>query len=230
MRRGDITAEQAKLAAEIPVAQDVTAEADSGGHTDNRPAISLLPTMIALRDRMQEQFQYAQPLRVGAAGGIATPASVAAAFAMGAAYVVTGSVNQACVESGSSDLVRQMLAQAQQADVAMAPAGDMFEMGVKVQVLKRGTMFPMRAAKLYELYRAHDRLESIPAADRANLEKNFSARPLRKRGSRRNAFSSSATRNKSSAPSVIRSTSWPSSSAATLAKARAGQTPASRRA
>ena len=173
VRRGDITAEQAKLAAEISVAQDVTAEADSGGHTDNRPAISLLPTMIALRDRMQEQFHYAQPLRVGAAGGIATPASVAAAFAMGAAYVVTGSVNQACVESGSSDLVRQMLAQAQQADVAMAPAGDMFEMGVKVQVLKRGTMFPMRAAKLYELYRAHDRLESIPAADRTNLEKNF---------------------------------------------------------
>ena len=55
----------------------------------------------------------------------------------------------------------------------MAPAGDMFEMGVKVQVLKRGTMFPMRAAKLYELYRAHDRLESISEADRANLEKNF---------------------------------------------------------
>ena len=173
LRRGDLTAEQAKLAGEIPVAQDVTAEADSGGHTDNRPAISLLPTMIALRDRMQAQFGFAQALRVGAAGGMATPSSVAAAFAMGAAYVVTGSVNQACVESGSSDPVRQMLAQAQQADVAMAPAGDMFEMGVKVQVLKRGTMFPMRAAKLYELYRAHDRLEAIPAADRANLEKNF---------------------------------------------------------
>ncbi len=173
VRRGDLTAAQAKWAAEIPVAQDVTAEADSGGHTDNRPAISLLPTMLALRDRMQEQFGFAQALRVGAAGGMATPSSVAAAFAMGAAYVVTGSVNQACVESGSSDPVRRMLAQAQQADVAMAPAGDMFEMGVKVQVLKRGTMFPMRAAKLYELYRAHDRLEAIPAADRANLEKNF---------------------------------------------------------
>ena len=47
-----------------------------------------------------------------------------------------------------------MLAEAGQADVAMAPAADMFELGVKVQVLKRGTMFPYRAAKLYELYRA----------------------------------------------------------------------------
>jgi PfaD family protein len=110
---------------------------------------------------------------VGAAGGLATPSSVAAAFAMGAAYVVTGTINQACVESGASDTVRRMLAQAEQADTAMAPAADMFEMGVKVQVLKRGTMFPMRAAKLYELYRAHPSLEALPAADRATLEKQF---------------------------------------------------------
>jgi PfaD family protein len=54
----------------------------------------------------------------------------------------------------------------------------MFETGVKVQVLKRGTMFAMRAAKLYEYYRTHDRLESIPAPDRANLEKTIFRNPL----------------------------------------------------
>src|SRR5262249_49414437 len=95
------------------------------------------------------------------------------AFARGAAYVLTGWISQACVESGSSDPVREMLAQAEQADTAMAPAADMFEMGVKVQVLKRGTMFPMRAAKLYELYRAYPTLEALPAADRGTLEKQF---------------------------------------------------------
>jgi trans-AT polyketide synthase, acyltransferase and oxidoreductase domains len=171
--QGHLTAEQGELAKEVPVAQDVTVEADSGGHTDNRPAVTLLPTILALRDRLQEQHRYPARLRVGLGGGIATPASAAAAFAMGAAYVVTGSVNQACVESGSSDAVRQMLAEAGQADVAMAPAADMFEMGVKVQVLKRGTMFPMRAAKLYELYRAHPSLEAIPEAERVPLERNL---------------------------------------------------------
>jgi trans-AT polyketide synthase, acyltransferase and oxidoreductase domains len=171
--QGHLTAEQGELAKRVPVAQDVTVEADSGGHTDNRPAVTLLPTILALRDRMQEQFKYAAPLRVGLGGGIATPSSAAAAFAMGAAYVVTGSVNQACLESGSSDAVRQMLAEAGQADVAMAPAADMFEMGVKVQVLKRGTMFPMRAAKLYELYRAYPSLDALPAAERATLEGNL---------------------------------------------------------
>ncbi len=135
IRQGHLTPDQAALAARIPVAQDVTAEADSGGHTDNRPAITLIPTLIALRDRLQAQYGYDEPLRIGAAGGIATPASAAAAFAMGTAYVLTGSVNQACVESGSSDPVREMLAQAEQADTIMAPAADMFEMGVKVQVL-----------------------------------------------------------------------------------------------
>ncbi len=170
---GQLTGQQAELAGHIPMAQDVTAEADSGGHTDNRPAITLLPTLLAVRDRLQDKYGYAEPLRIGAAGGIATPASAAAAFAMGAAYLVTGSVNQACVESGSSDIVRKMLADAEQADTIMAPAADMFEMGVKVQVLKRGTMFAMRAAKLFELYRNCDSLEKIPAADRAMLEKTL---------------------------------------------------------
>ena len=170
---GSLSAEQAELAAGIPMAQEVTAEADSGGHTDNRPAMALFPTIKSLAGRMERKFGYSVSLRVGLAGGIATPAAAAAAFAMGAAYIMTGSVNQACVESGTSDTVRRMLAETRQADMTMAPAADMFEMGVTVQVLKRGTMFPMRAAKLYELYRAHDGLDSLPVAERDKLEKTF---------------------------------------------------------
>jgi PfaD family protein len=175
---GELTAEQVELARHIPVAQDITAEADSGGHTDNRPALTMIPTLLALRDRLQAKFGYQQRLRVGAAGGVGSPASVAAAFAMGAAYVLTGTVNQSCVESGTSDLVRGMLAQAEQADVAMGPAGDMFEMGVKVQVLKRGTLFAMRGQKLYELYRKYDSMDQLPAADRDSIEKQIFRAPL----------------------------------------------------
>lgn len=175
---GKITRREAELAGRIPVAELITAEADSGGHTDNQPALALLPTLLALRDALAAQHAHGRPIRVGAAGGIATPWAAAAAFAMGAAYVVTGSINQGCVEAGTSELVRQMLAQARQADFAMAPAADMFEMGVKVQVLKRGTLFPMRATRLYELYRQYDSLDQIPAAERANLEKNLFRLPL----------------------------------------------------
>ena len=175
---GLLTASEAALAPELTMADDLTAEADSGGHTDNRPAITLLPTFIALRDRLQSKLPNQQRTRIGAAGGIATPLSVAAAFSMGAAYVVTGTVNQACQEAGTSEQVRQMLAQAEQADVTMAPAADMFEMGVKLQVLKRGTLFPMRAARLFEIYRAHEGLASLPVAVRTKLEKDIFRAPL----------------------------------------------------
>jgi len=173
VEEGHLTHRQAELARMIPMAQDLSAEADSGGHTDNRPALALLPTMQALVAKVQAQNPAYPRLRVGLGGGIATPASACAAFAMGAAFVLTGSVNQACREAGTSDIVREMLAQTGQADITMAPAADMFEMGVKLQVLKRGTMFAMRAAKLYEFYRTYSRLEDLPADDLAWLEKTI---------------------------------------------------------
>jgi PfaD family protein len=175
---GELTDEQADLARHIPMAQDITVEADSGGHTDNRPALALFPTIQAQSDKFQAEYDYQQKLRVGLGGGIATPSSALAALSMGAAYLVTGTINQACVESGTCDTVRHMLAETRQADITMAPSGDMFEMGVKVQVVKRGTMFSIRAAKLYEIYRACDSIETIPAVEREKLEKTFFRAPL----------------------------------------------------
>ena len=170
LSEGKITEEQAQLAANIPMADDITVEADSGGHTDNRPLVSLLPVILVLRDQFQAKYGYAQPIRVGAAGSIGTPASALAAFMMGAAYVLTGSVNQSCVEAAASAHSKILLAQAEMADVMMAPAADMFEMGVELQVLKRGTMFPMRAKKLYELYKNYESIEEIPQQERQKLE------------------------------------------------------------
>ncbi|MFT5175432.1 MAG: trans-AT polyketide synthase/acyltransferase/oxidoreductase domain-containing protein, partial [Gammaproteobacteria bacterium] len=170
---GQISEQVAVLAREIPMAEDLIAEADSAGHTDNRPALTLLPQMFTLRDQHQQRYPEQIQLRVGAAGGIGTPQAAAAAFAMGAAFVVTGSVNQASTEAATSDIVKQMLAEAQQADIAMAPAADMFEMGVKLQVLKRGTLFAMRASRLYELYKSYTSFASIPDVDQQRIEKDY---------------------------------------------------------
>ena len=90
---------------------------------------------------------------------------------MGAAFVITGSVNQIARQSGSSDLVRKELAKASYSDVTMAPAADMFDQGVKLQVLKKGTMFPSRAAKLWDLFCKYNSLEEIPPKEFARLEK-----------------------------------------------------------
>jgi PfaD family protein len=171
---GSVTREQAEVAARHPLADDMTVEADSGGHTDNRPLVALLPAMLALRLAAQPAAPRTQ---IGAAGGIGTPAAAAAAFALGADYVVTGSINQACVEAGTSAATKQMLA-GPAADVAMAPAADMFELGVQVQVLKSGTLFPMRARSLWRLYEAYESLDALPQADRARLERDLFKMPL----------------------------------------------------
>ena len=46
----------------------------------------------------------------------------------------------------------------------------MFELGVKVQVLKRGTMFAGRASRLYETFVRYEGLAAIPPDVRARLE------------------------------------------------------------
>ncbi|MCI0366383.1 MAG: PfaD family polyunsaturated fatty acid/polyketide biosynthesis protein [Phycisphaerales bacterium] len=167
-----LTPTEADLAQRIPVAEDVTVEADSGGHTDNRPLSVLLP--VILRERDRSGF----PIRVGAAGGIGTPSAATAAFASGAAYILTGTVNQTAVESGLSEVGRAMLTEAGMADVAMAPSADMFELGVKVQVLRKGSLYAQRASRLYHLYRNYESLEELPEGIRTGLERELFHKPI----------------------------------------------------
>ncbi len=175
---GAITREEARLASEMPVCDALTIESDSGGHTDGQALVTLFPSILSLREKLSRSRELKRPVFLGVAGGIGTPSSVAAAFAMGADYVMTGSINQACVEAGTSVEVKNMLAAAKTSDVSMAPAADMFAMGVQVQVLKQGTLFPMRAQKLYELYRAFDSLDDLPGEEVKRLEEQFFRMPI----------------------------------------------------
>lgn len=170
---GQITSQQAELAKRVSMADDVCVEADSGGHTDCGNLTVLLPTMIRLRDDIAAQNICDNHTRVGAAGGIGTPESAAAAFVLGADFILTGSINQCTVEAGMSDEAKNMLAEINVQDTEYAPAGDMFEIGARVQVLKRGVLFPARANKLHELWRLYDSWESIDEKTRNNIEQRF---------------------------------------------------------
>lgn len=168
-----LTEEEALLASKLPIAEDITVEADSGGHTDNRPLSALFPLIKQQSLSMQKQYGYESPVRVGAAGGLGTPSSLACAFSMGADYVLTGSINQSAVEAGVCLQAKKMLSEAELVDVEMAPAADMFELGVKLQVLKRGTLFGRRAAKLYQLYTSYNSIEELPLDAVQFLEKEL---------------------------------------------------------
>ena len=136
-------------------------------------AYALMPAMIKLRDEMMKKHGYGKRVRVGAAGGIGTPEAAAAAFILGADFILTGSVNQCTVEAGTSDAAKNMLQQMNVQDTDYAPAGDMFEMGAKVQVLKKGVFFPARANKLYELYVLHNSLDEIDEKSRKQIQERY---------------------------------------------------------
>ncbi|GAA0938240.1 ACP S-malonyltransferase [Virgisporangium aurantiacum] len=170
---GSLTPDEARAASRLPVAGDVCVEADSGGHTDAGNPYTLMPAITRLRDERMATHRYPTRIRVGAAGGLGSPESVAAAFVLGADFVVTGSVNQCTVEAGTSDAVKDLLAGIDVQDTAYAPAGDMFELGARVQVVRKGTLFAARANKLYQLYRQLDGLDDIDAATRRTIEERY---------------------------------------------------------
>jgi trans-AT polyketide synthase/acyltransferase/oxidoreductase domain-containing protein len=173
LEEGLISKIQAELSSKFAMADDICVEADSGGHTDAGVALVLFSAIKELNEQMQKEFNYKKIIRVGLAGGIGTPQAAACAFIMGADFIVTGSINQPTVESGMSDTVKEMLQDINVQDTTYAPAGDMFEFGAKVQVLKKGVLFPARANKLYELYKQYDSLNDIPPKVFERLEKNY---------------------------------------------------------
>ncbi|OCQ18850.1 hypothetical protein A7985_22705 [Pseudoalteromonas luteoviolacea] len=173
LAQGKITQEQAELSQQIPMSHDICVEADSGGHTDQGVACVLFPAIALIRDEMQQKYPHTGRIHVGLGGGIGAPQAVVSAFMMDADFILTGSINQCTVESGASPEVKDLLANINVQDTDYAPAGDMFEIGARVQVLKKGVFFPARGNKLYNLYKQHDSWFDIPEQTRQQIERSF---------------------------------------------------------
>lgn len=168
-----ITNEVADVLRHNPVAKAICVESDSGGHTDSGVAYAIFPVIREICNEIAFQNQFKTTVFVGAAGGIGTPTAAAAAFMLGADFIVTGSINQCTVEAGISDSVKDMLQDIDVQDTGYAPAGDMFEYGARVQVLKKSVFFPARANKLYEIYLQNKSLDDINSKTRQTLEERY---------------------------------------------------------
>jgi trans-AT polyketide synthase/acyltransferase/oxidoreductase domain-containing protein len=173
LQEQEVTAAQADLAKRIPMADDLCVESDSAGHTDMGIMSVVLPTIIRLRNELVRRQGYVEPVGVGAAGGIGTPEAAASAFTLGADFILTGSINQCTVEAGTSEAAKNLLQQINVQDTDYAPAGDMFELGAKIQVVRKGLFFPARANKLFELYRQHHSWEEIDIKTRTQIQEKY---------------------------------------------------------
>ena len=170
---GKLTEVEAQAARALPVSGDICVEADGGGPTTMGSPYALMPAITRLRDAVMKERRHAMAIRVGAAGGIGAPEAAAAALVLGAEFLVTGSINQCTPEAVTSDAVKDLLQSAGVQDADYAPAADLFELGGKVQVLKRGVFFPARARKLYELYQQYESLEAIDAKTRDTIQNTY---------------------------------------------------------
>jgi trans-AT polyketide synthase/acyltransferase/oxidoreductase domain-containing protein len=173
LNEGKISQEEAELSKQVPMATALCVEADSGGHTDQGIMVVLLPTIIRLRDELVKHYGYARNVWVGAAGGIGTPEAAATAFMLGAEFILTSSINQCTVEAGTSDAVKDILQDLNVQDTDYAPAGDMFELGAKVQVVRKGVFFPARANKLYDLYRQYHSWGEIDEKTKKQIQEKY---------------------------------------------------------
>lgn len=173
LSEGKISQQQADMAAHISMSDDICVEADSGGHTDQGIASVLLPAMQSLKKEIEQERHTNQEIHIGLAGGIGTPQAAVAAFMMGADFILTGSINQCTVEAGTSECVKDLLQDINVQDTDYAPAGDMFEVGAKVQVLKKGLFFPARANKLHMLYSHYNNWNDIPEKIRLEVENKY---------------------------------------------------------
>ncbi|WP_103534489.1 ACP S-malonyltransferase [Streptomyces sp. SM11] len=170
VEQGLLSTEEAAAGSRVALADDVCAVGDAGDHSDMAALWALLPALRGLR---AELGGVAGAVRIGAGGGIGAPESAAASFVLGADFVLTGSINACTAESGTSVAAKDLLQAADVHDTAFAPYGNLFELGGRTRVLRKGVLFHARAGKLHDLWRNHDSWEAVPAAARAKVERDY---------------------------------------------------------
>lgn len=173
LKDGEITKEEAELSQLIPMSYDICVEADCGGYTDCGNIFSVLPAIKSLSQNIMKKYPYKKKIRVGVAGGIGTAQSAAAAFMMGADFIMTGSINQCTVEADTSDMAKEMMSTINVQDTDYIHAWEEYESTGKVQVMKHGTLFKVRADKLYHIYQNALSLGAIDEKTKEQIETRY---------------------------------------------------------
>jgi trans-AT polyketide synthase/acyltransferase/oxidoreductase domain-containing protein len=173
LKDGEITDEQALLAKSVPVSRDICVEADGGGYTNRVSMFAAFPAIEAIAKKINKSNGYSEKIRVGVSGGIGSAKAAAAAFLMGADFIVTGSVNQCTVEASTSDTVKKMLSSLTIQDIGYVSAGDIYDPGRMIQVVKKGSLFKARADKLYRICQSGEGIKAIDQGTKEQLETRY---------------------------------------------------------
>lgn len=164
----EISVKEAEIAKNIPMCDDICIDNNKG---ENR--YGWLSILKNLSEECFNKFNLEKKVRIGIGGGIGNPQTVAMAFFAGADFIVTSSINQCTVEAGTSDYVKTLLQNAVETDFIFAQEVGLFELGEKKSVLKRGTLYHIRALKLYEIYNRYESINEIPEKENELITKKY---------------------------------------------------------
>jgi trans-AT polyketide synthase/acyltransferase/oxidoreductase domain-containing protein len=176
--KGLITEEQKEKLCTLPIADDICIVGDCAGSTDCKSVLALYPAVKMKKDELRAKGILANDICIGVAGGIGSGAAAAAAFKMGADFILTGSINQCCVEADTSEAVKDILEKISIDDLNYVKDGNMLDVGGLVQVIKRGGFFYARANNLARLYMSYKSINDIPRSVIEKLEKDYFRKPI----------------------------------------------------
>jgi trans-AT polyketide synthase/acyltransferase/oxidoreductase domain-containing protein len=111
-------------------------------------------------------------------GGIGTAEDIASAVLLGADFLVAGAINGSAPQARTCDAVKELLAAVTMADTVLAPSADLFRLGGREHMVRKATLFPARAARLYGLHLAGLSGADLPPAARKMLESDYFGQPL----------------------------------------------------
>lgn len=168
-QNNEITEFEARYAKYIPMCDDLCIEY----HMQGQSALGYMQTMKEMSRLLYEKYNLCHCPRIGIAGGIGNPQMIAVSFLMGADFVVTGSINQCSVEAATSNLVKDNLQSLDEMDFTYAAVSDLFEFGEKKSIVKKGSLYHIRANRLYEVYNRYNSVEEIPEDIRNLIEKKY---------------------------------------------------------
>jgi trans-AT polyketide synthase/acyltransferase/oxidoreductase domain-containing protein len=174
VRSGELDEAEADEARRRPVATEICVQPEpDGGST----ASLLMSVLRATREASGNGEGRREPVSVGV-GGIGTPEEVASALLLGADFLVTGAINACTPQARTCDAVKDLLATVTMADTVLAPSADLFRQGGREHMVRKATLFPVRAAHLYGLHLARVSPAELSPATRQVLESDYFGEPL----------------------------------------------------
>lgn len=136
-----------------------------GSFVSNQDTRSILSLMPSIKNILSQKSIF-----LGVTGDLGTPESLAAAYAMGADFVSTCSINLLSNDVSASDSYKDSIKKVRFQDISLVSSFDGFESGAKIRALNFGTRFVAVSSKIGAWFFEKKSVETLSEGERAYLE------------------------------------------------------------